>query len=112
MEIVYQGQGGMSLSGCALVQKSVLYTTRFMPGATVYVCKTASTRGFLEKVVIKKVKLVRNLGTTVALYYDTFNWLYNEYDLCTQNEAVALAIAYQERIIAACQEELRTCQLP
>lgn len=97
------------LGGCAIVRKAACYTSLFQEGSLAYVCKTASTRGRLEPVFIKEVRLVRKLGFVYPIYVDTFNWLHNEDSLCTQNEAVSLAVAYQEAVIANCQEQLLTC---
>jgi hypothetical protein len=105
----YEGEGGLTLGGCAIVRRTVFYITKYSPGSLVYVCKTAAFKGTLEPVYIKEVKLVSNYGVVTPLYKDTYNWLYNESDLCTQSEAVVLAIAYQESVIAACQNQLVTC---
>jgi hypothetical protein len=105
----YEGDGGFSLGGCAILRKTAFYNTLFDAGSLVYVCKSASKKGILEAVFIKKVKLVDDQGVIIPLYIDTFNWLHNENDLCTQDEAVNLAIIYQESVIATVQNQLKTC---
>jgi len=101
----YVGSGSLSLQKCGV---GVVYTPknlcfyRFNPGDTAYLGYKAA-KGVLEYVVIKKVRLNSTfmsggVGECIALYIDTFNAIYNEWDLLTLADATAMVNAYNLRI--------------
>ncbi len=100
--------GGLKLRGCALVRDSYLEVTAFGPGDIVYNVKKARI-GKLEKIVIKQQRIVfSQRGGSVAMYVDTYNGFWNEEELISYADAIALAIAYQEYLIAQMDAQL-TC---
>lgn len=93
-DFCYTMSGGIDMGDCATVVKSRCVRFRFGVGSTVFVCRTARTKGKLEAVVIKKVNLINNNGTFglfIPIYIDTFNRCWEERELCTQAEAIELA---------------------
>lgn len=88
--------GGIVGTGCALEKFIQNIQTLYGPGDIVY-SRLKAMRGTLEKVVIKQQKLIKNKRTYnrfVVMYIDTFNGLWNEWDLITLNEAQILAEDY------------------
>ncbi len=93
-DFCYTMSGGVVMGDCAFVSKSECVRFKYGIGSTVFICNTASTKGKLEAVVIKKVNLINNrptLDTFVPIYIDTFNACWEEIELCTQQEAIELA---------------------
>lgn len=94
------GSGG-AMSGdfvLPIVLRPVL--TKFVPGEALYNVAKAR-RGVLEKVIVKAVRSVtskKTLGVNRVLYIDTFNGLWNEYDLVRPDEARALVGTYIQRL--------------
>lgn len=89
----YTGSGGFSFQGCAVYTKQFNISATFQVGDIAYVCHKAR-RGCLEIIAIKSILLVQSGSGDFLLYKDTFNWLHNENDVCTQSEAMAFAAAY------------------
>ena len=88
--------GGIKLKGCAFEKILESIQTLYGPGDVVY-NRLKAERGSLEKVVIKKQRLIKNRNTFnrfVVMYIDTFNGLWNEYDLIKLEEAQILAQDY------------------
>jgi len=97
----YTGSGTITIRGCAWYLLIPRYYHRWRIGDVCFVKQTAK-KGKLEKVVIKRVRVVNNLNTinqVTFLYEDTLNGLYNEYDLLTEIEALNTAKEYYERQI-------------
>src|SRR5579872_7289682 len=93
---------------CGVTSKKILVTYKFKEGSIVYSIPDAK-RGILEVIAIKRVQLICNKKTydqIIALYIDTYNSYWNEYDLCTEAEAVSLAINYLQRQQQLIEEEL------
>jgi hypothetical protein len=95
--------GGSEVSGDAAVTKThptPTYVGNFVPGDVLYNVAKAR-KGVLERVVIKSVRAVTNrktLGVTAVLYEDTFNGLWNEWDLVRREEAIAVILNYQAKL--------------
>lgn len=98
---------------CGLARRLRSVTYKYQVGS-VLCSRPEAMRGVIEKVAIKTVRLIsgqRAFGATIPLYVDTYNWFWNEGDLCTQSEAVTLAIAYLQQQQQAIIEELDECDL-
>ena len=84
-----------------------------MPGTVTYY-KPKAQQGKLEKIVVKKVQVVRNAqtqGKFVFMYIDTLNSLYNEYDLVLEPEALFLIKIYIEGQIQTYKDALQRCRV-
>jgi len=92
------GSGGMIVSGCMAFSHVHYVITTYGPGDMLYNVHKAR-KGILEKIVIKKPRVVQSAktyGLAISLYVDTLNALWNEDDLVTYDEAVDLATDYCE----------------
>jgi hypothetical protein len=98
------GSGGATItSDCSLIMFSYKIHTTWGPGDVLYNIDKARV-GVLEKVVVKKQRLTMNSrtkGFQNVIYVDTFNALWNEWDLVVLSEAQTVAVAYLERQLAA-----------
>lgn len=95
------GTGGATISSCAWIKFLDQLHTIWGAGDIVYNVDKAK-RGVLEKVVIKKQTITRNIkthGQYSVLYTDTFNALWNEWDLVTFAEAQLLSVIYLEQLL-------------
>jgi hypothetical protein len=95
------GQGGIGVRGCALVDALHPSVTKFGIGDIVYNVQKAR-RGVLEKVVIKSVRSVtsrRTLAVGRRIYTDTFNGLWNEWDLVPFNTAMILIATHDQKVL-------------
>jgi hypothetical protein len=84
-----------------------------VPGTVTYY-KPKAQQGKLEKIVVKKVQVVRNAqtqGKFVFMYIDTLNSLYNEYDLVLEPEALFLIKIYIEGQIQTYKDALQRCRV-
>ena len=102
-------QGGVIAGGCARPQQKHLETTLFAPGDVAYNLDKAR-RGTLEKVVVKKQKLLctrKVAGLQRVLYTDTLNGLWNEDELVDFATARALAMEYQSDLIGELDGQIR-----
>lgn len=111
MDYLYEGSGGISVGGCVRAVKRIFYIFKYAPGTTLYLCYKAK-RGVLERITIKKINVIANSKTgyiPTPIYVDTYNALYNEWDLCTESNAVALATAFYEKQLALAQDLIRKC---
>ena len=104
----------ITADSCALAASRELITVtyKFAEGSAAYIIDEAS-RGHIKYVVIKKVKLAFNKHPfdkvryqTKALYTDTFNGLWNEWDLCSEVDAIAIATKYLQDQQAMAQKQL------
>jgi hypothetical protein len=94
------GSGGLFVFCCAATSGSHIFETAFSPRDVLYNVYKAR-HGIMERVVIKEIvpcKLYITQGLFRAMYRDTFNALWNEWDLVSFTDAQALAIAYWERL--------------
>ena len=93
--------GGLISNGTATI---VYYKSNFVPfgpGDIVYNIHKAK-RGVLEKVVIKRIKVINpkhTFGNFEAMYVDTLNGLWNESDLTSHSKAIEYVVDYCERMI-------------
>lgn len=100
MTFTYVASGGLHLNKCGFTWELVYYyihPTPFSVGDEVWL-KYKAIVGILESVVIKKIKLTTYLykgkGSSIALFIDTFNRVYNENDIINNQDAVNLANNY------------------
>lgn len=92
---------------CAPVSSFRCERFRFAEGSIVFICDTAATKGRMEAIAIKKVELITDsFLQIIPIYIDTTNRRWNEDELCTQNEAKELALDYNERQLAAIEEQI------
>lgn len=86
MDYSYQSTGRLKFFGCPIVEIRKLYPSKFSIGEILYVLSKARL-GILEKIAVKKVNLSLIGNRAFFVYKDTFNFLYNEEDLCRYIEA-------------------------
>lgn len=113
MNYFYAMTGGIKVVGCGKVDKIVYMTFRYSPGSTLFLCYKAA-RGVLEPVTIKKIILNSNFIRRISptpLYQDTLNSFYNEWDLCSQSQAVAAATAYYNKQLKYADDLLKDCSI-
>lgn len=104
------GNGGSTTGGCALITYCKIYVTAFGPGDIVYNVHKAK-RGIMEKIVIKKQKIIdrsKTNGLFAVMYIDTFNALWNEWDLVSHSQAITLATSYYEGLLEDAAR-IKTC---
>ena len=95
------GSGGVLTTGCVLITFLDRLHTTYAQGDIAYNVNKAKV-GILERVVIKKQRVIRNVktqGLFTVLYVDTLNAWWNEFDLVTLSEAQLLATAYLEYLL-------------
>lgn len=101
----FQGsQGNIRVVGCAAVSVQQNLVVRFMVGERVYI-KRKALQGKVESVVLKRLNGVfpRYEGFNTAIqpdinYVDTFNRVWLEDELVSQERAIDLARIYLENI--------------
>jgi len=102
--------GGALTTGCAIITYVDVHQTLFAARDIVFNIDKAK-RGILEKVVIKKVRIINGLltsGQFEVMYVDTYNALWNEWDLVSHATALALATAYYGDVLADL-DEIKVC---
>ncbi len=100
---------GIRIGGCASTRFVRNYVHKFSVNENCYFCSTARRRGILEKVTIREVMdkfVMGNVMSPAIMYMDTNNAYYNENELCTRDEAIALADAHRAAKLAFRQSEL------
>lgn len=96
MDFDYIGSGVIQTFGCAPIEINKFYLSLFGVGTVVY-DRISASKGYLEEVAIKDIRFTHGrYGQQINIYKSTYHWLYNEYDLCTQAEAVALVTAFYQ----------------
>lgn len=101
----YQGsQGSIRVVGCAAVSVQQNLVVRFLVGERVYI-KRKALQGKVESVVLKRINGVfpKYEGFNTAIqpdvnYVDTFNRVWLEDELVSQERAIDLARIYLENI--------------
>jgi len=79
---------------CAIGQTAYAISYRWAIGSILFSCAKAN-KGVLEMVVIKNIMLNNTkFGQIVPIYVDTYNWYWNEEELCIESVARANAISY------------------
>ena len=91
----YVGSGGATFGGCATITKLVYIAHEWSVGELLY-SKQKAAKGIMEPVVIKQILFNDRYVQTIPIYRDTLNYLWNEGDLVTEEDAVALIAAYRE----------------
>ena len=112
MALTYTATGGIEVLGCASVRATPYIPHQFDIGDILYNCKKAEQKGILEKIKIKRLIYNNNSSTflhNVVLYVDMYNSLWNENELCTEEEAKELAAAYLEEQRRLALDALRRC---
>ena len=102
--------GGAKVGGCAALVYVKTYTTKYGAGDIVYSLPKAK-RGILERVVIRRVNALNSLltqGAFEVMYVDTLNSLWNEWDLVSHADALAIAKSYYEALLED-WEEVNKC---
>lgn len=100
-------------TACAVSGKLIGITYKYQEGSILYSC-AKSRRGILERICIKTVRVVatrKTWGQPVIMYIDTLNTLWNEDELCAEDDAVAAAIDYLENLKNDIQESLENCTI-
>lgn len=107
-DFTFQMTGGFILGGiCKQPRTESYYAVKFGLNSIAYDCGKAASKGKMDRVVIKKIKVLSNRRG--ILYTDTFNGLWREEDLCTFDEALALALAYETRRALNARALLNRC---
>lgn len=102
--------GGLIVGGCATITRTEIIVSAFGAGDVLYNINKAK-KGVLEKVVIKSYMLAKHSltqGVRVFVYKDTFNALWNEWELVPYATALALAESYYTNLLAQL-DELNEC---
>jgi len=109
----YTGSGKFQLGACAKFWKTINYPHKWSPGDILF-SKQKALLGQFEKVAIKQVRLIMNAGTAgkmIFIYVDTFNSLWNEYDLIQEYDALLIAKMYYENKIVETTKANYPCVL-
>jgi hypothetical protein len=101
----YTASGSLRFAGCTSSAACTFLLVKFKEGSFVYLCEKAQ-KGILERLAIRRVKCTEIKGQIIALYFDTFNAVYNEEELCTHSEAVAKAKEFHLSQISGVQKLL------
>ena len=108
----YTGSGTVNIAGCTTFYFIPRVFYKYRPGDILYY-KPKAEQGKLEKIVIKKVHLVRDKlteGQFVFMYIDTLNSIYNQYDLIWEYEALELIRIYIQKQILLYKAAIRRCK--
>jgi hypothetical protein len=92
----------LRFKGCANISVSDLILVPFGEGSEVFAC-AKSMIGLLERIVIKRISVVRSprtYGKPVVQYFDTHNRIWFANELCEEEDALANAEAYYQRQLA------------
>lgn len=95
----YESSGGVRVNGCAGSDFSRNFPMRFSPGDRVWIERKARN-GKMESVVISRSHINKAGEGFVAVYVDTFNRVWLEYELIDQGEAKILLEAHQRAELA------------
>lgn len=104
MDYIYVATGGITVFGCAVDKLYVdpTWNSRFKVGETAYFKTAAIKKGRLEKVYVYHI-------TDNLIYEDPLHALYNEEELVTYEEALALILNYRDRYNAAQELQAKNC---
>lgn len=109
----YTGSGGFRFGVCSKYWKTINYPHKWSPGDILF-SKPKAMIGQFEKIAIKQVRLIMNADTAgkmIFIYVDTFNSLWNEYDLVQEYDALLIAKMYYEKQIAITTKANYVCNL-
>lgn len=96
----YTSSGGFTLGGCAYASFTPDYERAWAVGDKLYLRRLA-TKGHLEWVYVKVIR-----GTSDVVYIDTLNARHEEGELCTEEDALGLAITYYEQYLALLRSQV------
>lgn len=106
MDFTYSASGSILTGGCSKYYFQLTLAHEFSIGDILYV-KPKALKGVLEKVAIKDIRFPGSYDPTrgrmvifdidIPLYVDTFNALYNEEELVSYVDAIALIQEYNIR---------------
>lgn len=108
----FTGSGTINIDGCTRYRLYLYSTYKYQPGDVLFFKNKAVEEGKLEKIVIKKVRLVNNKqtnGVVAFIYQDTYNALYNEDELVNEHTALLLAKNYYERKMFLTMSAIKPC---
>lgn len=95
----FTGSGNIIIDGCTRYRLYLYNIYKWQVGDVCFFAPKAREEGKLEKIVIKRIKLVGNnqtYGDIKFIYEDTLNSLYNEWELVNEYDALNLAKSYYE----------------
>jgi hypothetical protein len=104
------GAGGVNVAGCGIITYIDVHKTLYAARDILFNIYKAK-KGVLEKVVIKKVKIINGkltYGQFEVMYVDTYNALWNEWDLVSHSQAIVLATAHYQCVLDAL-DEIKVC---
>lgn len=93
---------------CGVGNVVVTYSYRYKEGSILYICNKARTKGVMEAICVKSVRLMVVNGV-IPIYVDTTNRLWNEDELCTESAAKSLAITYLQNLRDSLERQLEVC---
>jgi hypothetical protein len=96
----FTGFGGIKLGACAYASFTPEYERAWTIGQKVFLKKLARN-GHLEWVYVKRIE-----GTSDPIYVDTLNARHREGDLCTEVQALVLAILFYERYVESLRRQV------
>ena len=111
--ISYTGSGSFRFGICSKYWKTNNYPHKWSVGDILF-SKQKAMVGQFEKIAIKEVRLIMNnstFGKMVFIYVDTFNSLWNEWDLVQEYDALIIAKMYYEKQIAITTNASYVCTI-
>lgn len=103
MPIQHDAEGGINVNGCSALGLEPNYELKYSPGERVWVSAKAR-KGLVESVVIKRYSRNRRRSRISyegahwqIAYTDTFNRVWMEYELATEQEAAEMVADYDSR---------------
>lgn len=99
----YEAKGKIRIVGCAIFDAKKNYIVKFLEGTKAFVKKKARL-GVVEYIVIKKTRRIMPANPSCygiqpeIMYTDTFNRIWCEEELISQESAIDLAKLYWENI--------------
>ena len=111
MNFSYTGSGNIRIKGCPAYRGTTCLPYRFREGSKVFICDKARKKGILEFVYVKKVLFNKtpHYGYYAIVYIDTWNAAWLEYELCTEQEAIAKATIYWQRQLRKINKKIDKC---
>jgi hypothetical protein len=107
----FTGSGTVYFGGCTKYRLYLYSIYKYQPGDVLFF-KNKALVGKLERVAIKRVRLVNNKqtsGVVTFVYQDTLNALYNEDELVNEYVALQLAKEYYERQMFLTMSAVKPC---
>lgn len=108
-DFTYTGGGIIAAKRCGnivsfLPRKVVI--VQFAEGERAWL-RYEAARGRIRSVWIKRIKIINNaatFGQNNIIYFDNLNAVFNEDDLVTNSDAIAIAIAYHQNRLYQAQK--------